>query len=614
MINFILAFLLFGQLPGASARVLLDSTVVTVSRKGTSETERHIKLEILNQRGRDRYGDVKERYNKEKQKFEILKAVTVKANGETVKPEKKAIMDVGDPMTYNAPMYANFIMKVISFPALDSGSVIDYHYRIKPRGKKGEGVFFGSVKFGTFEPIVKKIYTVTIPSSMEFFYSKAPTQRSMHGERITLTWENDDVNKIEEEPAIPPLELLVPTLHVSSFRSWDKVATWIWGKLKEGIAPEGVKEFSRGKSFEELVSFVKKDVRGIKIPLSMSGFKSNKAKEVLKNRYGDSKDKAILLVSLLRASGIQAWPALVSSNLKDFPQIADPSILDRALVKVIKEGKIYWIDPLMDYSLPPTYRPSGVVSPSPEVMGSSLFYSGFGGHTVLTFYGDSSKIEKVRSPLSNFQNTVAELVLDEEGNLRGVFKAEYYGNYDSRIRKILSERTKEERKRWIKSRISSVGVGAELTSYKIENLDDLTKPISISAEFTDKSFVSLKEKESPITLPRNIFSLDDLAYVTSLRERKNPLLARPLRRSTYDISLTLPSDFEVKEFPMFSRASPGFTCEVKSEIKKKTFSYSSSFAILSWEIMPEDYVEFRNAVRSFMLEKRRRVLLLKTNL
>ena len=494
-------------------------------------------------------------YEKEKEKFEILRAVTVRSDGKEVKPEKKAIMDVGDPVTYNAPMYANYIMKVVSFPALDSGAVIDYHYRIRSKGGKGERVFYGHTSFRTFEPIERKTYTVTIPVAMEFFYSLVPTRRYTHEDKVTLIWETGNMERVEEEPAIPPLEQLAPTLYMSSFRSWDSAATWIWNRLKEGLKENEVRDFATGKSFEELVSFVKKDIRGIRIPLSVSGYKTSRAEKVLEDRYGDSKDKAILLVSLLRAIGLKAWPTLVSSKLKEFPQIADPSILDRAIVKVEKSGEVYWIDPLMDYSSPPTYHPGGIIEESAVPLLSSLLYSGFEGHMALVFYGDSSRIERVKTHLDNLANTKATLAIDEGGDLKGIFRTEYYGFYDSQVRKILTGKTPEERRRWLKGKLSGVGVGTKLISYRIENLDDLTKPVSVSVEFTLDNYVDLREREVPVILPPNVLSLEDLSSLASMKERKNPLVMKPRRRVSYEIVLSLPEDVEVKNYPIFSRLS-----------------------------------------------------------
>jgi len=267
----------------------------------------------------------------------------------------------------------------------------------------------------------------------------------------------------------------------------------------------------------------------------------------------------------------------------------------------------------MDYSSPPTYHPGGIIGESAVPLLSSLLYSGFEGHMALVFYGDSSRIERVKTHLDNLANTKATLAIDEGGDLKGIFRTEYYGFYDSQVRKILTGKTPEERRRWLKGKLSGVGVGTKLISYRIENLDDLTKPVSVSVEFTLDNYVDLREREVPVILPPNVLSLEDLSSLASMKERKNPLVMKPRRRVSYEIVLSLPEDVEVKNYPIFSRSAPGFTCEISSKVNGN-FAYSSSFRILSFEVNPDEYKEFKEAVRSFLLEKRRKVLLSKKNI
>jgi hypothetical protein len=78
---------------------------------------------------------------------------------------------------------------------------------------------------------------------------------------------------------------------------------------------------------EPICQFVQKQITYLEIVIdtdSMAGYRPHPAGEVLKNRYGDCKDKAVLLCTMLRAVGVESRVMLVDSgepmgNMLDWP-------------------------------------------------------------------------------------------------------------------------------------------------------------------------------------------------------------------------------------------------------------------------------------------------------
>ena len=60
--------------------------------------------------------------------------------------------------------------------------------------------------------------------------------------------------------------------------------------------------------------FVAKDIRYVAIEYGDSGYEPHHAKEVFVNRYGDCKDQAILLITMLKEAGIEAYPVLIGTR------------------------------------------------------------------------------------------------------------------------------------------------------------------------------------------------------------------------------------------------------------------------------------------------------------
>src|SRR6185436_505411 len=91
---------------------------------------------------------------------------------------------------------------------------------------------------------------------------------------------------------------------------------------------------------EALVAFARRQVRYVAVEVGIGGYRPGSPQEVLERRWGDCKDKAFLLVDLLREAGIEAWPALLRAGAgnrmdSEFPS---PNQFNHAIVAVSPAG------------------------------------------------------------------------------------------------------------------------------------------------------------------------------------------------------------------------------------------------------------------------------------
>ena len=158
---------------------------------------------------------------------------------------------------------------------------------------------------------------------------------------------------------LPPMtgELLTPphwrpTLLVSTFPDWEAFASWYVRLTRDAdaITPE-----IKAKA-EEVVHDCKGDrekitalynyvtnLRYVAVPLGVNSFRPHAAANVLKNNYGDCKDKANLFNTLLRSQGIDAHLVLVPR----FAQAHDgaPGLaFNHAISQIRLGGEIIWAD------------------------------------------------------------------------------------------------------------------------------------------------------------------------------------------------------------------------------------------------------------------------------
>ena len=70
-----------------------------------------------------------------------------------------------------------------------------------------------------------------------------------------------------------------------------------------------------------LYDYVARNIRYVSLSFGVGRLQPHAAPEVLKNGYGDCKDKHTLLQALLKAEGIQSYPVLISSYRELDPDV-----------------------------------------------------------------------------------------------------------------------------------------------------------------------------------------------------------------------------------------------------------------------------------------------------
>jgi len=195
------------------------------------------------------------------------------------------------------------------------------------------------------------------------YFNKAPLAKTAKSNGlVSYSWESFNLSPLEFEEDVPSWFDICPKVQFTEFNNWAEVAAWA-----ENInqAPNSLTGASaafvarlrasfgnnKEKLFREAVRFVQDDVRYMGIEMGVYSHRANHPEKVFTQRYGDCKDKALLLVSLLRSLGIEADMALVNTSerehLTDF--LPSPQLFDHAVVRAVYNGKPVWIDATMQY-------------------------------------------------------------------------------------------------------------------------------------------------------------------------------------------------------------------------------------------------------------------------
>jgi hypothetical protein len=145
---------------------------------------------------------------------------------------------------------------------------------------------------------------------------------------VRYVW--DAPMSVPEEPLSPPLSEIVPVIVGSTFKTWEDFRTWYRGAIQGFTEPDDevraiAKQLTKGKNSREdklraLFDFVADDIRYVNY-VSGEWWLPNRPQQLLSRREGDCDDKALLLITLLKAIGIEAQEVMVQTRLTNMPSL-----------------------------------------------------------------------------------------------------------------------------------------------------------------------------------------------------------------------------------------------------------------------------------------------------
>jgi tetratricopeptide (TPR) repeat protein len=250
-------------------------------------------------------------------------------------------------MTYAVEEASNGARAHIRWPQLARGDVVEVAFRswtAGPVGGRRDPPFFRLDYAGapTTHALLHNEVIVDSPSHdapggrpplYVDVVSGRPDRREESGEGghhvVRLIWDRPPL--VADEPLAPPLSEIVPTVVISTFRDWTAFRSWYDEAVRGFTEPDAeVVELARrltsGKTTRDakvraLFDFVADDIRYVNF-VSGEWWLPNRPQQLLARREGDCDDKAILLITLLKAVGIEAEEVMVQTRLT-----AQPSVL-----------------------------------------------------------------------------------------------------------------------------------------------------------------------------------------------------------------------------------------------------------------------------------------------
>ena len=261
-------------------------------------------------------------------------------------------------------IYMGLITAYCNLNDIRKDDLIDFAYTLVGKNPifKNEKYLF--VPLETTNPI--DLYSIRILYSKEKDYeyrctgcdSSSIIASSTIGNYRQLEISLLNVKAIKLEENMPSWVIPYKYFSLSSFKTWKEVNNWaqdVFALKNEPDFKDVFKEIFTGKEtmdekINKTINYVQDDIRYMGIESGIGSIKPFPPDQVVKQRFGDCKDKSLLLVSLLKKIGIkQSYPVLVNTFMKQNIDKFYPSneVFNHCIVKFELNDTTYWVDPTL---------------------------------------------------------------------------------------------------------------------------------------------------------------------------------------------------------------------------------------------------------------------------
>ena len=302
-----------------NAVVLLHETETTVKDNGDTVTHVRQVIKVLRPEGRQAaYQGVP---FDEETKLSYFKGWSISAKGLEYEAKKDDIFEVSAGEGYE--VYSDAKAKVMRIPGVDVGTVVGVEWE----QKRHPYTFEDHWLFQRSEPVQRARFILHLPPKWEFraAWIHHPEQEPQV-QGGTYIWELSDIPRIENELEMPHWRALTGQVIITffsektkgrSYANWNDYAAWetqlvvpmreaspaLQQKVQE-LAPASMPTLERIKV---LARFAQRDIRYAAIEVGIGGFQPHPASQVFSNRYGDCKDKANMLGTMLAQIGVKSY-------------------------------------------------------------------------------------------------------------------------------------------------------------------------------------------------------------------------------------------------------------------------------------------------------------------
>ncbi len=571
-----------------------DLTVISADKvKGTIRRA----YKILRPGGRD-LGTVETWFGPHR-KITSMHAWCIPADGRDYEVKDKDAVEIAAPNVESSILVTDLRFKTLRIPAADPGNVVGYEIETEEEPL----VLHDTWEFQRRMPVRESHYRLQMPAGWEYKalwinHPEVPPTTSGNG---VYEWAVSDVKGVRYEEEMPPINGVSGQMVVffyppggassKSYTNWREMGTW-YNNLTSGrrdASPEIKQEvatLTAGRStqlakMQALADFVQHQIRYVAIELGIGGWQPHAAPEVFSHRYGDCKDKATLMSSMLREIGVDSYYVAINATrgsvTKDSPAgvafnhvilaihlqdaVKDPSLM--AVIDRPKEGRLLFFDPTNELT------PLGQISG--ELQANYGLLVGPDG-------GDLVELP-MQPPATNSIQRTGTFSLDSAGNLQGSVQELRLGDRAAEERwRLRTVKNDSDRIKPIENLLAGSLPSFQISKASVLNLQETSQPFGFTYTFMTENYA--KSAGDLLLVRPRVLGTKAQAWMETKEARKFPVEFPGPVKDTDRFDITVPSGYVVDDVPPAVDVDCGFASyHSKTEVLGNTVRYTRTFEI-----------------------------------
>lgn len=613
------------------AVLLYSDEVVTVESENKVKTVVRKAHKILRPDGRG-FGMVRVPFNS-REKITSLRGWCIPAQGKDYEVKEKDAIETSLFEIADSELINDVKDKFLQIPAADLGNIVGFQYEKEEQPYVLQDIW----PFQQTVPVREAHYTLQLPPGWEYkatFLNAPEVKPAQSGNQ--WQWSVSDVKALKKEDEMPPWKGIVGQMVVSyypaggavpgkTFSDWRQMGNW-YTELARGRtdpSPE-IKQrvtvltggtTSQLEKMRAIARFVQKDIRYVAIELGIGGWQPHPAAEVFAHRYGDCKDKATLMKTMLEQIGIESYPVSINTERGSVTADTMPHLAFDHVISAIRlpEG-------LDDPSLYATYK-------HPK-LGKILFFDAtnevtpfgqIGGYLQANYGllvgpegGELLLLPKQPGSMNSIRRT-GKLTLTPQGALTGDFEEIRVGDRAAEQREALRSVTKDaDRIKPIESLLSHSLPTFQITKATLVNLQETSQPFEYRYSIVAPNYA--KPAGNLVLVRPRVIGTKSSGLLETKESRQSPVEFDGPALDTDTFEITLPPGYEVDELPPATDLNYSFASyHSKTEASGNALRYTRTFEIKELSVPTSKVEELKTLYRRIASDERNTAVLKPTS-